>query len=137
MIWSDFFDYGAGDVIHYAPTIYQERDGRQYRVDGKSVLKGKNLIGFEVADYDLTRPLFIDPGLVYSTYLGGAGGYSRGASASAIAIDSSRNAYVTGQTGSASFPTAPGSFQATRPGPSGNAFVTKLNPPGTGLSRAR
>jgi hypothetical protein len=69
--------------------------------------------------------------LVYSTYLGGSGsddGY-------AIAVDSSGDAYVTGTTASTNFPTTPGAFQTTNQGaPVGsNAFVTKLNPSGSGL----
>jgi len=52
--------------------------------------------------------------------------------------DLSCNAYVTGVTNSSDFPTTPGAFQAASPknggicGPS-SAFVTKLNPLGTGL----
>jgi hypothetical protein len=66
--------------------------------------------------------------LVYSTYLGGSGldyGY-------AIAVDTSGHAYVTGNTFSSDFPTTPGAFQTTFGG-SQDAFVTELNPTGTGL----
>ena len=61
--------------------------------------------------------------LIYSTYLGGSGFDS----AYGIAIDSSDNAYVTGNTQSPDFPTTPpGAFGATPPG-SSEAFVAKLN----------
>ena len=60
--------------------------------------------------------------LVYSTYLGGSGCES----ASAIALDSSGNAYVTGFTTSADFPVTSGAFQATLKSTYGNAFVTKI-----------
>jgi hypothetical protein len=68
--------------------------------------------------------------LMYSTYLGGSGadsGYG-------IAVDSSGNAYVTGGTQSTNFPTA-NPLQASGGGPfdSMNAFVTKINAPGTAL----
>ena len=49
--------------------------------------------------------------LVYSTYIGGSSGYSQGGSA--IAIDGSGNAYVTGWTGATNFPTTTGAFQTS------------------------
>ena len=48
-----------------------------------------------------------------------------------IALDASGNAYVTGPTESAAFPTA-GAYQGTRAG-FGDAFVTKLNASGSAL----
>jgi hypothetical protein len=65
--------------------------------------------------------------LVYSTYLGGSGsdgGYS-------ITVDSSGNAYVTGQTSSTDFPT----LNPWQPANAGkvDVFVTKLNPAGSAL----
>ncbi len=70
--------------------------------------------------------------LVYSTYLGG----NFADSAAAIAVDSSGDAYVTGQAGSSDFPVTTGAFQIkagwTTLGGS-NAFVTKFNPAGTAL----
>ncbi len=70
-------------------------------------------------------------GLVYSTYLGGkVGDYGN-----AIALDSANNAYVTGLTYSANFPTTSGAFQTTnRSARSSNAFVTKLNADGTAFA---
>ena len=62
--------------------------------------------------------------LIYSTYLGGSGSDR----ANGIAVDVAGNAYVTG-TGSSDFPTTSGAFQTT----GGGAFVTKLNPAGSGL----
>ena len=118
----------GGEVIHHAPVIYQERDGKREKIDGRSVFKGKDAIGFELAAYDHARPVFIDPGLSYSTYLGGSGGDS----GLAIAVDASGFAYVTGVTTSADFPTTTGAFKTTPPG-GGNMFVTKLEADGSGL----
>ncbi len=64
--------------------------------------------------------------LVYSTYLGG-GGDDGG---NAIAVDAAGSAYVTGETGSAAFPTA-SPYQGDQPGV--DAFVTKLAPSGQSL----
>ncbi|MBI4671755.1 MAG: SBBP repeat-containing protein [Chloroflexi bacterium] len=66
--------------------------------------------------------------LVYSTFLGGDSidaDYS-------IALDINGNAYVTGYTESANFPTTTGAFQTTYGGRE-DAFVTQLNATGTAL----
>lgn len=65
--------------------------------------------------------------LVYSTYLGG----NANDFGAAIAVDSSRNAYVVGTTFSANFPTA-AAFQAAK-GAQQDAFVAKLNASGNAL----
>src|SRR5438477_4149011 len=92
-------------------------------------MKNPNQIAFEVAAYDKTRPLVIDPVLVYSTYLGGSGNDE----AWSIAVDSLGSAYVTGTTSSTNFPTTPGSFQTAFGGGSADIFVTKLNAIGSAL----
>jgi hypothetical protein len=71
----------------------------------------------------------IGSGLLYSTYLGGTDGDD----GSGIAIDAAGSAYVTGGTRSTDFPTTAGAFDTTHNGGFEDAFVTKLNPLGTGL----
>jgi len=119
----------GGEVIHHAPLVYQERDGKRTRVDGKCLLRNTNTITFDLASYDRSRTVYIDPGLSYSTYLGG-NEFDEGY---AIALDSSGDAYVTGITESTNFPTTPGAFKTTPPG-GGNMFVTKLKSDGSGLA---
>jgi len=76
--------------------------------------------------------------LVYSTYLGGTGsemdqGFDMLARrVGAIAVDAAGNAYVTGSTTSADFPTTTGAFRTVYAG-FGDAFVSKLNAAGTAL----
>jgi hypothetical protein len=60
--------------------------------------------------------------LIYSTFLGGSNGFD---GATAIALDPAGNAYVTGSTTAADFPTTPGAFQ-TSPRGERDAFVAKL-----------
>ncbi len=72
--------------------------------------------------------------LLYSTYLGG----SSSDGISAIAIDSSGDAYVTGGTNSPDFPVTSGAFQpkigyTSFQYPQTNAFVSELNSSGTSL----
>jgi uncharacterized repeat protein (TIGR01451 family) len=64
--------------------------------------------------------------LGYSTYLGGGDGEE----GLGIAIDPTGNAYVTGWTTSADFPTTPGAYQPTFGGRR-DGFVTKLEPTGS------
>jgi hypothetical protein len=77
-------------------------------------------------------------GLVYSTLLGGGvnGGNCSGEGqnfGTAVALDASNDAYVTGWTCGPAFPTTQDAFQPTSPGPYSEGFVTKFNSNGTGL----
>ncbi|HLJ48114.1 MAG TPA: SBBP repeat-containing protein [Bryobacteraceae bacterium] len=84
--------------------------------------------------------------LIYSTYLGGGGAEavlnpSTGPAppqiriffGTSIAVDLAGNAYVSGVTTSANFPTTPGAYSRTNKGGSGDGFLTKLNPTGSAL----
>jgi hypothetical protein len=69
--------------------------------------------------------------LIYSTYLGG----SDEDGALGIAVDGAGDAYLTGFAGSTDFPVTLGAMQMTLKSPGGtNAFLTKLNPSGAGLT---
>jgi len=73
--------------------------------------------------------------MVYSTYLGG----NNVDLGNGLAIDAAGNAYVVGDTFSTNFPTTAGVLQPKAKGgtcgsnPCDDAFVTKVNPAGTGL----
>ena len=90
-----------------------------------------------VASAFVTKLNSLGTALVYSTYLGGSGGSGGdGDFANGIALDGEGNAYIVGATGSPNFPTTKGAFQTqnrAEGGGSTSAFVTKLNPTGTGL----
>ncbi len=112
---------GGGAVRWNRPFAYQEVRGVRQAVGGRFQLKGAQAAGFALEAYDASRPLIIDPVLVYGTYLGGTGFDS----AEAIAVDTSGNVYVTGETVSLDFPTT-NAVQKTSGG-SNDVFVAKLN----------
>lgn len=110
----------GGEVRLHKPVVYQpaatrpwsilphwplgttERESRTADlVPATYVLNGDD-VGFKISHYDRTRPLVIDPVLTYSSLLGGSGFY--GEWGGAIAVDSSGNVYLTGQTDSTDFP---------------------------------
>jgi hypothetical protein len=105
-----------------APVSYQLIGGERVPVESRYRLTGDGGYGFAVGAYDPRYPLVIDPGLDYSTFLGGTD-FDVG---SGIAVDSSGSAYVTGQTFSADYPTTPGAFDTIYDGTSSDAFVTKV-----------
>jgi hypothetical protein len=118
-------DTTAGQILQRKPFIYQEINGSKRAIRGGYVLQGRHQVGFQVGEYDTTRPLVIDPVLAVSTYLGGNGFDI----ANGMALDSDGNVYITGFTNSTNFPTA----SALQPGLNGifNAYITMFN--GSGL----
>jgi hypothetical protein len=111
-----------------APVSYQLIGGERVPVKSRYELKGDGGYGFAVGAHDPRYPLVIDPGLDYSTFLGG----KNQDVGNSIAVDRRGKAYVTGSTESADYPTTPGAFDRTFNGAS-DAFVTKLNASGSAL----
>jgi hypothetical protein len=124
---------GDHEVRFRKPFVYQPDTGsslanrRSSLTQGRFILDAQNRVHFALGPYDHTRPLVIDPVLVYTTYLGGSG-WDQGFG---IAVDSSGNIYVTGCAQSTNFPTA-SPLQARLAGGQ-NVFVAKLNPTGSAL----
>jgi hypothetical protein len=118
----------GGEVTQPAPVIYQRTEsGERQQIAGNYILKGDGDVVFEVAEYDRSRELVIDPQILYATYYGGSG-LDLG---NDIAVDGSGNAYITGDTQSAGL-SLKGAFDGTLGG-SSDAFVVKLNPTGTDI----
>jgi hypothetical protein len=118
-----------GSIAFHKPAVYQDAQGRRDRVAGRFQLMADNSVCFALGSYDHSKPLIIDPTLVYSTYLGG----SNIDSIAAIAVDSSGAAYLTGSTGSTDYPVTPGALKTTDTDTRSIAFITKLNASGTAL----
>ncbi len=107
----------------------------------QSVFGGYYTLPFTIAmEFGDAFAAKLDPSgskLNYLTYLGG--GYNDGGTA--IAVDSSGDAYITGFTDSPNFPVTPGALQSKSAGDGGiglylfygDAFLAVVNPTGTAL----
>jgi hypothetical protein len=122
----------GGPVRFQRPVMYQTIGGTRREVAGGYMLTAPHEVGFQVATYDTSQPLIIDPVLSYSTYLGGNGWDE----AYDIAVDGSGQAYVAGGTESTNFPVTAEAFQMMPSGGStdySEAFVAKLSADGSRL----
>ncbi|MGZ8688144.1 MAG: DUF7948 domain-containing protein, partial [Gaiellaceae bacterium] len=118
-----------GSLRDARPRAWQERKGHRVAVPVAFDLGAAGTYGFRLGPYDRSRPLVIDPTVVYAGYVGGAGQDG----AVALALDGAGSAYVAGETFSdaTTFPVAVGpdvSYNAT-----GDGFIAKVNAAGTGL----
>lgn len=116
-----------GDLYEAAPTSYIESDriavGSRFNVDGDN-------LRFEIADYDRSKTLVIDPTLIWGSYLGGTGldvlaGAHPGL---AVALDGSTT--ISGMTASTGYPTSTGAFQTSIAGVF-DLVVTRIRRNGT------
>ena len=118
------------------PLAYQEIAGVRVPVESRYALtdggSAETGYGFAVGKgYDPERELIVDPGVAYSTFLGG-NSHEIGAG---IAVDAAGNAYIVGTTQSLDFPATAGAFR-TRLNSTTNVsdvFVSKLNATGSAL----
>lgn len=134
---------GKRVVRQHAPFAYQEIDGVKQEVKSSYAIKktpnselqspNSTAVGFTLGDYDRSKPLVIDPVIVFTTYLGGSAGDDLFTieAGFGITVDASGNIYIGGVTPSGDFPMAT-PHQATSGG-NYDAFITKFNPTGTAL----
>ncbi|HEV8580782.1 MAG TPA: SBBP repeat-containing protein [Thermoanaerobaculia bacterium] len=115
----------SGDLlIHLAsrsltlqrPVSYQEIEGVRREVKSRFRLQGGR-VGFELAAYDATRPLVIDPVLTLSSYLGG----DATDDVAGVAVSAGGDLYATGLTESSDFPGADAAAE-----PEGAVYVTRI-----------
>jgi hypothetical protein len=141
-----------GDVRLQKPVVYQvENNGHKTLVAGNYIASPKTskAVQIQLAAYDRSKPVIIDPVLDYLTYLGGkvSDFHPR------IAVDALGNAYIGGMTGSLDFPVTGGAYDPSfnaNPACPGIAvtntacivgsvnlntdyFVAKINPSATAL----
>jgi hypothetical protein len=95
-------DAGGAQVIQKKPLIYQ--DGRQ--IAGRYTLAAHNQVGLTLEEYDRTRPLVIDPILLYCTYVGTSGQDQ----ITAMKMGPNGRLYITGSTNTGEFQTINGAY---------------------------
>lgn len=124
-----------GDIKDEKPYAYQLIDGQKVPVDCsfticnlESEIAEKYSYGFKVSNYNTKYALIIDPGIHFSTYLGG----SMQEDSYCIDVDFSGNVYITGSTSSNDFPITDGAVDSQKKG-NLDAFVTKMNSTGSNL----
>ena len=91
-------DVGDGLLRQTPPLAYQEVEGQRILIPSAFRLidhgLGPFVVGFSIAAYDSSRPLVIDPSIVYSTYLGG----SLEDIGHGVTADEDEQAYIVGET---------------------------------------
>ena len=112
-------------------TWETESDGRVRDVACRFVLLATDRFGFEVPNWTGGTSLTIDPGLIWSTYLGG----SKYGIAFGVAVDADGVVSVAGETSSVDFPTTLGAYDRTHNGRfypnnvnNSDVFVSQLDP---------
>ena len=116
-----------GNLSLKRPVAYQEIDGARHEV-GADYKIASARITIALGEYDHSRPLTIDPVLLFSTYFGGSVTEIQGA-----ALDGSGNVYITGWAldecggGCVHFPNTGGPAYAG----AGDAFISKLSADGS------
>jgi hypothetical protein len=120
---------GGAELRQKQPVAWQERDGIRTPVRAGYRFVSPDSFAIEVAHYDRTQRLIIDPVLAMpsSTYLGG----SLADQGNGIAVDNLGNTWLAGAATSVDFPVT-GSPKPVNAG-GADAFVAKLDPTGTGL----
>jgi len=117
-----------GELRQHKPLVYQETTRGRRLLEGRYVLRADNRVAFQVANYDRSRPLVIDPTLSFSTYLGG----NSSETVYGVAVHSGGDIYVAGSTCSRDLPTTTGAYRVSSPG-CWCAFVSRLDSAGSTL----
>jgi len=119
----------VGTLRQRPPTTWQVlSSGKRKPILCRYRILSKHRYGFTVPAHEPALALVIDPGLEWSTYLGG----SRYEFATDVAVDANSVVTLCGQTQSSNFPIRTGSYD-TRLSGNADAFVTRLNAAGSAL----
>ncbi|WP_410320262.1 SBBP repeat-containing protein [Methanobrevibacter sp.] len=125
--------YMGGNGNDKGKGVYTDADGNIYLAMETNSQDLKTTDNAYQANISGGKDLFVSKysakgDLIYSTFIGGSATEMQ----KDLKVDSLGNVYIIGFTNSANFPVTPNAFQKTING-SQDAFLTVLNPEGTGL----
>jgi len=115
----------AGTLTQRKPIVWQEGANRT-AVEARYEPRADRQFALVVGKYDHSRPLVIDPTLVFYTSIGGSGPDQ----VNGLALDSQGNIYIAGQTASLDFPVVGGVQGQLK-----DAYAYRLDNGGTTLNR--
>jgi hypothetical protein len=116
-------DTALGPLTQSMPKTWEVgRDGRKREVVCNFTLLGTDWFGFATTGWDGDTSLTIDPGLIWSTLLGG----NSSERAEAISVDAFGVVTVAGSTAATDFPTKNGAYTTSSGGT--DSFVSRLLP---------
>ena len=125
----------AGTFIQHQPVAYQEIHGVHTSVSSRYVVNRDGTVKLALGRYDRRQKLVIDPTIAWGATLGS--GTNGGGTANAVALDSSGNVFVAGETYATDLPIS-NAYDNTlnNLGSAGccgltDSFITKFSPDGT------
>ncbi len=123
----------SGTLIDDPPFVFQGTTTFENEIPCQFKVSSTCEVTFVLGEYDRSLPLVIDPGLEFSTYLGG----QNGDSIWGLDVDRQGNTYVCGAVpipyplNQSNFPSTPGAYKTVSTTLDG--YITKLNSTGTQL----
>ena len=118
----------AGTLREERPCLYQDIDGRRVEVRGGYRLVSPHVLGFWATGYDSGRPLIVDPGITWSSFLGG----SSNDYPFRVALASNGDVVIAGYTESDDYPVSSGAYQRVK-GLGRDVVVTRMRADGAGI----
>ncbi len=115
-----------GGLLEDAPRASQQTASGTVPVDCGFLVTDGRTVSFQVGPYDWTVPLVIDPGINFSTFLGGEAGEN----VAIICYDGARNICLVGTTVSSDFPTTDGAYDREVAGDF-DLYVCVMDPTGS------
>ena len=126
-----------GALRDIAPVTYQERSGTREVIPSTFRVVDTERVSFDIGTYDPSSQLVVDPGLVFSTYVGGSGNEVDGGTQDGapmliqMEVDEREDIHIAGSSVSTDFPVTPGGYNNSSGATS--AVVFKLSSDGSDL----